>query len=39
MLMGDYGWTPRRYEKWLARMILNTVIQQRTDARHQPAQP
>ena len=39
LLMGDYGWTPRRYEKWLARMILNTVIQQRTDARHQPAQP
>ena len=26
MLMGDYGWTPKRYEKWLARMILNTVI-------------
>ena len=29
MLMGDYGWTPKRYENWLARMILNTVIQPR----------
>src|SRR5688500_3745211 len=27
MLMGDYGWSPKRYEKWLARMILTTVIQ------------
>ena len=27
MLMGDYGWSPDRYEKWLARMILETVIQ------------
>jgi AcrR family transcriptional regulator len=26
MLMGDYGWTAERYEKWLARMILETVI-------------
>ncbi len=26
MLMGDYGWSPQRYEKWLARMILQTVI-------------
>ncbi len=26
MLMGDYGWSPKRYEKWLARMILETVI-------------
>ncbi len=26
MLMGDYGWTPARYEKWLARMILEAVI-------------
>lgn len=26
MLMGDHGWSPRRYEKWLARMILQTVI-------------
>lgn len=26
MLMGDYGWTPERYEAWLARMILQTVI-------------
>jgi len=26
MLMGDYGWSPARYEKWLARMILEAVI-------------
>lgn len=26
MLMGDYGWSPDRYERWLARMILHTVI-------------
>lgn len=26
MLMGDYGWSPQRYEKWLARMILQTVV-------------
>lgn len=26
MLLGDYGWSPKRYEKWLARMILTTVI-------------
>lgn len=26
MLMGDFGWSPQRYEKWLARMILETVI-------------
>lgn len=26
MLMGDYGWSPKRYEKWLARMILQTVV-------------
>lgn len=26
MLVGDYGWSPQRYEKWLARMILTTVI-------------
>jgi AcrR family transcriptional regulator len=26
MLMGDYGWSAKRYEKWLARMILETVI-------------
>jgi hypothetical protein len=24
--MGDYGWSPKRYEKWLARMILESVI-------------
>ena len=39
MLMGDYGWTPKRYEKWLARMILSAVIQPGNDARHLPAQP
>ena len=27
MLMGDYGWSPQRYEKWLARMILTAVIE------------
>lgn len=27
MLMGDYGWSPKRYERWLARMLLETVIQ------------
>ena len=27
MLMGDYGWSPERYENWLARMLLQTVIQ------------
>lgn len=26
MLMGDYGWSHERYEKWLARMILEAVI-------------
>jgi hypothetical protein len=26
MLMGDYGWSPERYENWLARMIHQTVI-------------
>ena len=26
MLMRDHGWSAARYEKWLARMILNTVI-------------
>ncbi len=26
MLMGDYGWSAERYETWLARMILQTVI-------------
>ena len=26
MLMRDYGWSPKRYEKWLARMILDSVI-------------
>lgn len=26
MLMGDHGWSSKRYERWLARMILDTVI-------------
>ncbi len=26
MLMGDYGWSPQRYERWLARMIREAVI-------------
>lgn len=26
MLMGDYGWSPQRYERWLARMLLDAVI-------------
>jgi len=26
MLMGDHGWSPKRYEKWLARMLLESVI-------------
>ena len=26
MLMGDYGWSPQRYEQWLARMIREAVI-------------
>jgi TetR/AcrR family transcriptional regulator of autoinduction and epiphytic fitness len=26
MLIGDYGWSSDRYEKWLARMILQAVI-------------
>jgi AcrR family transcriptional regulator len=26
MLMGDHGWSPKRYQEWLARMILTTVI-------------
>ena len=26
MLMGDHGWSAKRYEKWLARMILRSVI-------------
>ena len=27
MLMGDYRWPPERYERWLARMLLQTIIQ------------
>jgi len=27
MLMGDYDWSPQRYEDWLARMILQSVTQ------------
>ena len=30
MLMGDYGWSPERYEAWLARMILDAVIERVT---------
>lgn len=26
MLMGDHSWSPQRYERWLARMILEAVI-------------
>jgi AcrR family transcriptional regulator len=26
MLMGDHGWSAKRYEQWLARMILESVI-------------
>ena len=26
MLMSDYGWSPERYENWLARMMLQTVF-------------
>jgi AcrR family transcriptional regulator len=26
MLMGDYGWSPARYERWLAEMIYETVL-------------
>ena len=26
MLMGDHGWSPKRYETWLARMLLDSVI-------------
>ncbi len=26
MLMGDYGWSPQRYERWLARMIVEAVV-------------
>jgi TetR/AcrR family transcriptional regulator, regulator of autoinduction and epiphytic fitness len=29
MLMSDYGWSPQRYERWLARMILQAVIRHR----------
>ena len=27
MLMGDYGWSAKRYEKWLAHMLVSAVIQ------------
>jgi hypothetical protein len=26
MLMDDFGWSPQRYERWLARMLLDAVI-------------
>jgi AcrR family transcriptional regulator len=27
MLMGDYGWSPERYESWLARMIHRNLLE------------
>ena len=27
MLMRDHGWSPQRYEAWLARMLLQTVLE------------
>lgn len=30
MLMGDYGWSPDRFEKWLVRMLLSTVIDEQS---------
>ncbi|MDF2968517.1 MAG: putative TetR-family transcriptional regulator [Nocardioidaceae bacterium] len=30
MLMGDYKWSAKHYEAWLARMILQTVIREAT---------
>ncbi len=30
MLMRDHGWSPQRYETWLARMILEGVLGQRS---------
>ncbi|MFC7360760.1 TetR/AcrR family transcriptional regulator [Nocardioides astragali] len=33
MLMRDYGWSPQRYETWLARMILEGVLGQRSPDR------
>jgi hypothetical protein len=26
MLMGDHGWSAKRYEKWLAHMLVSAVI-------------
>jgi hypothetical protein len=26
MLMGDYGWSPERYERWLAEMIHRNLL-------------
>jgi TetR/AcrR family transcriptional regulator of autoinduction and epiphytic fitness len=37
MLMGDYVWSPQRYEKWLARMILQAVIRDRRTLAHRSA--
>ena len=28
LLMGDYGWSPARYERWLADMIYETVLRE-----------
>lgn len=35
MLMRDYGWSSQRYEKWLARMILEGVLGLRSPDREQ----
>ena len=33
MLIGDYGWSPERYERWLARMICEAVLGEPTQDR------
>jgi TetR/AcrR family transcriptional regulator of autoinduction and epiphytic fitness len=33
MLITDYGWSPARYQKWLARMILYAVIDEEAPER------
>lgn len=38
MLTTDYGWSPERYEKWLARMILLTVLDS-NEPRNEPTPP
>ncbi len=32
MLMRDYGWSPQRYEAWLARMLLEAVLGTATES-------